>query len=429
MPSSTAVGRASNKLVNVEYPKYTIQSLLGISQGTHLTHTDACSKVVEFLNSSGNEEIQTEGSLSRMDNLPAHFLSKKVIPDVAWFTDTQHNQLVCAIEVESKNDRISSLVKLGLDLLEHLRYIRNRDDRITEITGFLFPLWTKSPARPTAVEEGTVKWIDDYFIFQLDTKFLDKGSVFGRIMQVATYQKQLMRGLQLTRSKFTIPLSSHFIEGQFGRGSFQVSSGDSFVVNANGFIFKAPFGDSERERLFFLLEKARSINQSTILFALPINNKFVLDKKSFFVFKAFKRPLSVQEAQSVPVMKEIAKSIHLALSSLHTVLNCAHLDVRLDNICFKEVNGSNQAILVDLDRSKDKDYSLDLIKSSYCGSRKLNAMYVAENSGWNTFNLDYRQLGILLSSLFNQTGDNLFVTNFPNGFIEKLYKHGECLNL
>ena len=135
-------------------PKYTIQSLLGISQGTHLTHTDACSKVVEFLNSSGNEEIQTEGSLSRMDNLPAHFLSKKVIPDVAWFTDTQHNQLVCAIEVESKNDRISSLVKLGLDLLEHLRYIRNRDDRITEITGFLFPLWTKSPARPTAVEEG-----------------------------------------------------------------------------------------------------------------------------------------------------------------------------------------------------------------------------------------------------------------------------------
>ena len=77
-------------------PKYTIQSLLGISQGTHLTHTDACSKVVEFLNSSGNEEIQTEGSLSRMDNLPAHFLSKKVIPDVAWFTDTQHNQLVCA---------------------------------------------------------------------------------------------------------------------------------------------------------------------------------------------------------------------------------------------------------------------------------------------------------------------------------------------
>ena len=60
---------------------------------------------------------------------------------------------------------------------------------------------------------------------------------------------------------------------------------------------------------------------------LPINNKFVLDK-NFFEFKAFKRPLSVQEAQSVPVMKEIAKSIHLALSSLHTVLNCAHLDVR-----------------------------------------------------------------------------------------------------
>ena len=124
-------------------------------------------------------------------------------------------------------------------------------------------------------------------------------------------------------------------------------------------------------------------------------------------------------------MKEIAKSIHLALSSLHTVLNCAHLDVRLDNICFKEVNGSNQAILVDLDRSKDKDYSLDLIKSSYCGSRKLKLALQCMSQNFvltvagTTFNLDYRQLGILLSSLFNQTGDNLFVTNFPNGFIEK----------
>ena len=194
-----------------------------------------------------------------MDNLPAHFLSKKVIPDVAWFTDTQHNQLVCAIEVESKNDRISSLVKLGLDLLEHLRYIRNRDDRITEITGFLFPLWTKSPARPTAVEEGTVKWIDDYFIFQLDTKFLDKGSaIFGRIMQVATYQKQLMRGLQLISqdAKFTNPLSSHFIEGQFGRGSFQVFSGDSFVVNANGSLYLKPHLAIARERDAFFTRKS-----------------------------------------------------------------------------------------------------------------------------------------------------------------------------
>jgi len=63
------------------------------------------------------------------------------------------------------------------------------------------------------------------------------------------------------------------------------------------------------------------------------------------------------------VLKKFIEAVYSALSELHTKLHLAHLDVRLENICF---DAQSHPVLVDLDRAKDKD---DLACSLLCENK------------------------------------------------------------
>ena len=77
------------------------------------------------------------------------------------------------------------------------------------------------------------------------------------------------------------------------------------------------------------------------------------------------------------------RSVVAALTELHGH-NLAHLDVRLENICFDE---ANRAVFIDLDRSEQADSSVSFKRKSL--------MYTYVES-WTYKQWDWRQLGLLL---------------------------------
>jgi len=73
---------------------------------------------------------------------------------------------------------------------------------------------------------------------------------------------------------------------------------------------------------------------------------------------------------------------------LHKKLEVAHLDIRLENICFKESDGEFSAVLIDLDRCAPVSKRSDFIMYSK------SCMYQKPAGEWFTNEkFDWMQLG------------------------------------
>lgn len=86
------------------------------------------------------------------------------------------------------------------------------------------------------------------------------------------------------------------------------------------------------------------------------------------------------------------RSVVEAIKELHSSGNWAHLDIRLDNICF---DANNQAILIDIDRSENKTKEVSGLFVRYSRAE----MYRCPMSTWTCENLDWKQLGLLIEDV------------------------------
>lgn len=97
-------------------------------------------------------------------------------------------------------------------------------------------------------------------------------------------------------------------------------------------------------------------------------------------------PMNSNEARKC--LKDFSYSVHKSLTIMHTILDLAHMDVRLDNICF---NQDHQPVFIDLDRSCFSNTRLEPYGSS--------CMY---NQGIQAGDNDWIQLGWLIAWVLDE---------------------------
>ena len=117
------------------------------------------------------------------------------------------------------------------------------------------------------------------------------------------------------------------------------------------------------------------------------------------------------------------KSVSDALTELHDKLNLAHLDVRLENICID--SNHERATLIDFDRSRAYNRKTTVLDAN---TRNCSVMYREPEPSsfgtWTLAQLDWRQLGIMISAIINNRKDT-YNTEEPtdeDDFIRKLVR-------
>lgn len=385
-------------------PSYTISTLMDCAAESH---AEAGKAIKCWLLGGRNrsEDIRTEGILG--SDVSQYFLTPDKRVDVAWyFTINEFIEIAVQIEVMSNSQREATLLKLGFGLMDQLRAQRNRLDTIFSVVGFYFPLGSGH------VEEVTCTWSDDAMRFFLTGVKLRQGEVKQRIQAVADDQKAKISAIRGNENKHhTIPLTHEYVTRTFGDGAYQLWSGQSYVIVLGNCVYKHPFGLREFVQLQVLSGLALNLQHNAIPKAPTVFNKFF-----FFEFEKFIQPLSPTRA--LTVIKDLAHSVKEAITEFHNVTSNAHLDIRLENVCFRN---DGRAVLIDFDRSMPIDTEARYLKSLWGTS----AMYLAE-PGWTVDKSDWRQLGIMLLSLLKSTDEHSLPECFPHVFLETLYRRGQC---
>lgn len=304
-------------------------------------------------------------------------------------------ELEVVIEVDSGN-KDSTIFKLALDLIDHNRYYRNKDSQISGCTGFYFPVGTG------VVEKVDCVWDDKkikYKILCTGIAEADLNQTFRNVLQQTKAKNTRIRNL--VSSNFTLPMSEQYISTTFGTGAHQLCSGDSIVIinSEREEVYKHPLPKDA----YITLQMARKM-EGLRHTAIPITSPSTIPPE-YYTFKAYKPPLTHTEAKTHIVL--FVRSVVRAIQELHS-FNTAHLDIRLENICF---NANNEAILIDIDRSRTKTKSSFHLFLRYSRAE----MYRCESHTWTCENLDWKQLGLLIREL---TSENHY-------FLQRLITQGE----
>ena len=402
------------------FQSYTLSSMIESSylvQNCDTNHANACFSIKNWLKSG--RQAQANFSVdAKISNPPSCYLSSNVQPDLVWFRDSRENEVVCIMEVMSDGDRLKTILKLGLDMMKQLRFLRNRNDAITSVKGFYFPLGAGY------VEEATLTWEDKKMSFYLTSDVLHPDAVRDRIWQIGEEQLRQLASVDGCPCKgLNLPCSQNFLSTEFGNGSIQLPSGESLVVlNENrDRVYKNAFGKRESDQLMFFLYMNRQEVQSQLI-SMPIEVEFHYGL-SFFVFKALLPPPTVSQAKSC--IKHFTKLVKESLEEFHRITGCAHLDVCIDNVCFcQQTDGSLVAVLVDLDRALEVTDPL----SSVCIYGKECAMYLTDNLQ-RLDQVDWRQLAIMILKILGLTKEDHSPQSFSCEFVRKLYHEGEFLHV
>ncbi len=264
-------------------------------------------------------------SLPNSPDLPLETCRKRR-PDVS-IRSSSHD--IILIEVDSKGYE-STIVHLVEGVIEQLVWLRNRDDRVTSCVGFYFPAKDRGPG----VVEVKVDWSDSAFSFQIKEFAIEQHRVKTAIASCMDNGVQRVNSLQgESATRFTLPLSKSFIADTFGEDAHQVDSSLSVVIvnEKEKKVYKKPFCAFSDVRL--LIDRQSS---SFTKFLLP-QRIFEHDNMFYYVFDRLKGPLSRELARLH--VRDLAFSVWLALCEFHS-FGYAHLDVRLENICY---NNNNEA--------------------------------------------------------------------------------------
>ena len=309
-------------------------------------------------------------------------------PDVALLKDGLPLVLV---EVQSSTFH-DSLCKTAVDLIDQLRLLRNYDPRINHCTGFTFPDFKSR----VCVAKVLAEWKS--FCFNISyTPLTSWGKVKTEVEQAIQESLEVCTGIDTAAlcDSFFIPLSSEDLQAvgecvnrvyTDERILHHVYARQSIVLEGEHYFWKYNPNGDEREKLqnlhFRQLQNLRDYNSSHIL---PIC-RIQIRKLSFFGTEKQSNPLSREEALSC--LYSLVENVAAELEGLHRTDNVAHLDVRLENICFRRSTGS--VIFIDFDRFEEAD-ALANIHTVY------NSVMYDSGRDWTCELLDWKQLGLMIA--------------------------------
>ena len=262
-------------------------------------------------------------------------------------------------------------------------------DEVLEVSGFCLP-----------VEEGHVEivvchWDDKVVRYHVSSSCLAKNDVLDKIRCVHSQQDKYLEKIEKPSKDLDIPLSKGFIHKRWDDvKAYQARSKDSVVIvcPSNRLVYKYPLGKLEYECLHYLYhcyQQLRPFAKQLRQSATPIGIELIINKP-YFKFKKYNPALNRNEANEriIPLVDGVVR----AIQELHD-FGRAHLDIRLENICFSD---DGEAVLVDLDRSVPKD-----TPSTECTFGRSTMYEVDNGKTWRAEQLDWRQLAIMIYFITN----------------------------
>ena len=295
------------------------------------------------LDKHGNLEVHLtrDNEIECFKNLDIPGISSRVKPDLSAYNRSK-KQYVFFIEVESET-LMSTIRKMYFVLLRQLIRARIHDKSVCAVTGLVLPKWEAK----SCVIAATVMWNAASFKFSGSLTSICKSNLCKHVRKVITEQ-DITTFEYSTNEVFYFQdcLSALDIEKYFSSLSvfFKTAhffhSRNSIIFRADEFVYKCPLVDNELYSIIAFLFATQTHSHSTQI-SFPLGLQGV-----FFSFPLLHPPLDISLVQKC--FSSFAISVLHALEALHEA-GFVHLDVRLPNICFKEVNCEWQAVLIDLD--------------------------------------------------------------------------------
>ena len=313
----------------------------------------------------------------------------------------------------------ATLQKCALGCYETFRVARNFDRAVKEWSGFVFPSQTKS----CPVTKVTVKPDDDFGIaYKADYKIIELDDVGKEIQTTYESQKEIMNKAacfvsQNSSFNYVLRLSEEEVTEcgkQFcmdlGQNQFiclQTASAFAYVfllylTDSKKALYLKHLISSDQRRALTNVEEDFRNKADRCSFALPVclsENIVSLGKYSFHCYQALPDPLKASEARQC--LQEFVKLVSESLMVLHNNYFMAHIDVRLENICFVNSHTEKQStaisIFIDLDRCCNADY---IVSDVWFNSKTPSALY---KQGLKNAQIDWRQLGCTVYWILKST--------------------------
>ena len=111
-------------------------------------------------------------------------------------------------------------------------------------------------------------------------------------------------------------------------------------------------------------------------------------------------PLSVEEARLCLI--DFYDKVCQALTELHQVLSRVHMDIRLENVCFRE--RTFEIVFIDLKRSREFTSMCNFIRDQYDSCMYSNTMTPEQH--------DWRQLGWLIAWVLDPDAQDYHARKF-----------------
>ena len=280
------------------------------------------------------------------------FVLEYVLPDLTLLSAVK-KQEVLFIEVESSNF-FTTVKKLYQLLLLQIAALRNVDQSIASVKGFVFPKLEKN----NGVVCAEVTWDSKRLKFIRSFSRLEISRVKAVVMAVLQEQdsfEHICMAFQQLKQQCSIAFS--FLPVSVEEAQNVLEKEELVLIPSK---FSVIFF-SEREKLVWKLplcqnnlstillnRKQKSAHCPRVIYPTAVVGMLSLP---FFEFPLMTEPLSLEDARKC--YRSFACSVHDAISEFHTD-GYAHLDIRLPNVCFAYNFETLEwyAVLIDLDRSK-----------------------------------------------------------------------------
>ena len=368
------------------------------------------------------EQFQFVHEYTKSDELTPLIVSDEMRIDVAVVDKDNSSIPLLLLEVDSNNYN-DTVAHCAIALIFQLRYIRLYDQKVEEVSGFVFP----NKKTKEIISLITVHW--DHFFFNIRWKYLKLEETSPKIQEVLNKQSIFSQIIKNNDSKdYFMGLSQKdltLLQEILPHGSSleQVESAYSILVRDKCYYYKISPNVLERWALtgltYLAWERQFPKSQSFSHLVLPTWIFRINTAIPIFQFEAQPhQPLSRDEAKKC--LKDFIQQAVTALEELHK-LGYAHRDVRLPNFCFSK---HCEAMLIDFDRAT-------AIGSTSGFDRSYFHKPPVEKK--DTEGLDFKQLGLVINAIVAPESEEEIVNGLEESsdpFLQELIVRGnyeKCL--
>ena len=295
--------------------------------------------------------------------LAPYFMSEKYRPDI-WIGVTFEAVLyqLLLVEMLSKKDLDLTVAECQRNLIHQLRVYRNYDISVKCVTGFVIP----TAEDPCPLLKVYMSWEDVGVKFRSGLEIIHaKEHLIEQIILVAKQHQSLIDSKNFKQLFLPIDATKY----SFDEPAIQLHAGQSVVVATEKRIFKLIINSQVYTTLtanfaqyYRNVAKLDCICLPKLLHDDDDDVNIFLYKTLFMKFEKLIYPLSRAEASEC--LRDWLKKTATALQGLHTIGQCAHLDVRLENIAFRTKDNDVIAVLIDLETVSPRYYKPSLLSSA-----------------------------------------------------------------